>query len=145
MNNVYLVQRIIKKSYPSDGKGVDSKFSFDYMGSAEFEFGTLPANLKIMRKTPAKNIIISSLTFQDKVAWFVGKQEDLNEAQNLFADQLASRNWSLKECTFIHDQYYNEQSYRKIDGWWGLKNNTGYAFFKEKNHAETWKNLVYGN
>ena len=52
-NNPYLIQRCkTKNPYPKrDGiKGIDSILSMDYMGSAEFEFGSLPQSLK--RLTP---------------------------------------------------------------------------------------------
>lgn len=62
MKKPYLVQRILKKDYSAPGKkGVDALFSFDYMGSAEFEFGALPQALKRMREH-AKDLKIETET-----------------------------------------------------------------------------------
>lgn len=44
----YLVQRMTRTDQPHK-TGFDAKFSLDYMGSAEFEFGGVPASLKRMR------------------------------------------------------------------------------------------------
>lgn len=46
----YLAQRINLRTEPNPlKKGIDEVFSFDYMGSAEFEFGALPQALDYLR------------------------------------------------------------------------------------------------
>lgn len=45
----YLVQRA-KFNDRTDKRGIDNILQFDYMGSAEFEFGALPKSLENIRK-----------------------------------------------------------------------------------------------
>lgn len=47
---LYLVQRVTRTDQRHK-TGFDAKFSLDYMGSSEFEFGAVPASLKRMRAT----------------------------------------------------------------------------------------------
>lgn len=49
----YLIQRA-KFAENGHGLGIDSILQFDYMGSAEFEFGALPDSLKRIRKNIAE-------------------------------------------------------------------------------------------
>jgi hypothetical protein len=50
-NDFNLIQRCLERKYHSeDKKGVDKILSFDYMGSAEFEWGTLPNTVRILRE-----------------------------------------------------------------------------------------------
>ena len=52
MSKPYLIQRImIRQQVAENESGVDKHFSFDYMGSSEFEFGALSKALKAMVAT----------------------------------------------------------------------------------------------
>ena len=56
----YLIQQA-KFSDRSDRKGIDSILAFDYMGSAEFEFGALPQSLKRIRENIDNYIYIQTI------------------------------------------------------------------------------------
>jgi len=86
----YLVQRICAKKHSvGQSKGVDQYFSFDYMGSAEFEFGALPSALREMRALHA----VKALSFKEikvgdsSFGWFVGPEEKFDMAVMLVEDQ----------------------------------------------------------
>lgn len=50
MNEYYLIQRLELRDEPGSKKGVDRLVAHDYMGSAEFEFGAIPAEWKKFRE-----------------------------------------------------------------------------------------------
>src|SRR5512136_2832932 len=109
----HLIQRVELCDPPrkEDFTSIDRYFSFSYMGSSEFEWGTLPAALKFMRedvkkwgkKPPYK------LQVGEHTAWYVGPAEGLECARELFTWQLGetarsrSDNWYLQERTEIRD------------------------------------------
>lgn len=152
----YLVQRVDEREHHHEShKGVDRFFSFDYMGSSEFEFGALGKALKEMRsdisKWEPKQIKVGK-----HVAWYVGDPRMLVNATEFFTDQLSgmvARKIDTKERTHIRRTYHAVQlrpknvSYDVHSGWWALDPalNDSYPLqfspwilFKKKEHAEQW-------
>jgi hypothetical protein len=132
----YLVQRIKVWAEPhSTKKGVDRYFGFDYMGSAEFEFGTLPTALKQMRST---DLVLERLTVKPHQVWYVGPKAISLTALSFFTDQLGPKRWPLKEWTAIKENYLTPPPARCLafDGWWAL--DMDWILFKQKEHAELW-------
>lgn len=77
-NSFYCIQRCSEreKFTMSTRKGVDLILSFDYMGSAEFEFGALPATFKLFRELALRNDLVLNKTselrtFADKPFWYI--------------------------------------------------------------------------
>lgn len=146
--SVYLVQRIELRDPPDPTrKGVDALFAFDYMGSAEFEFGTLPHSLRLMREQP---LALRKMRSGEHIAWFIGRESDAPLAEALFADQIGPRAWRLKEWTEIDRAYGVRSDWpSRAVGWWAVqtkhasaKSWVPFAFFKGKAHAETWHEAV---
>ena len=136
----YLVQRIIVRTEPlKQRKGIDRWFKFDYMGSAEFEFDTLPQALKRMRALSIITIEHIKLGTKE-VAWFVGTESELPTARAFFRDQVGPDQWFLKEVTSIKETYHpgnaRFKGYGAFDGWWAI--DMTFCLFKTQQHAELW-------
>lgn len=142
----YLVQRLKLNTYhPGDRKGVDRYFSFDYMGSAEFEFGALPSALKSMRAHPTlPEWKPTELTHKSHCLWFLGPKDLEPVALELFKSRFHDRYESdLKERTYIFesltgkDRNGEDRQYLvNIVGWWCIDTDLGFALFKDKDHAK---------
>lgn len=140
MPTPWLVQRLRVRTYQANRKGVDSKFEMDYMGSAEFEFGTLPDTLRKMRSNPYPDAVIP---FQiGKVTlYFVGIPASLEEAKALAVDQLGPRTMRFKEATCLNELLGPCCQYC---GWWALDGNPlPWAIFSSKELAGEWLKLAY--
>jgi hypothetical protein len=80
----YLVQRITKHSEEQKRqKGVDRHFHFEYMGSSEFEWGTLPHSLRLMREHKDDFEVQEVPTDLGVSVHFVGRPEDREVADLL--------------------------------------------------------------
>ena len=147
----YLIQRIKQNRSTNPMRtGVDRYFSFDYMGSSEFEFGALSAALRLMRNTPEKLVeepvsikveAGSLLERRECEAWFFGADRDIPVARYVFEDQLqADRKICLKEHSEIAEAYGTVPTRFacNIIGWWALDPITPWVFFKEKKLCEEW-------
>jgi hypothetical protein len=133
---IYLVQRICAKK-PSVGqsKGVDQYFSFDYMGSAEFEYGALPSALREMRALHTDK----ALTFKEikvgdtSFGWFVGPDEKFDMAAMLVEDQHNDRPaLRHKEDPRMKDSNYI--------GWFAI--DASFVIFRDKQDAGLWLGLM---
>lgn len=138
-----LVQRVQKRSRKGDGSGVDAYFAFDYMGSAEFEFGTLPHSLGVMRTRV--NTILPLPEPAANPAWFYGRIEDLPIALALLKDQLGEEKWRLKERSQMKGSYAGRKYDQEVIAWWAVQekyrsSSKWYPFviFQKKEDAESW-------
>ncbi len=142
----YLVQRLKLNEYSQGkGKGVDAHFTMDYMGSAEFEFGALPASLKIIREYIKDDWEPMKIKVGEHVAWFVGLKELYNPAKLFFAEQLGVvpegqvKRHRLKELTNLMKSYESNKYYEDIVGWWAIDAYPcPWAIFKKKDYAKLW-------
>lgn len=166
-----MIQRIKQRwEPPRDGKGaVDANFSFDYMGSSEFEYGALPETLKEMRANP-KDVIFEKIEHRGHKAYYVGPLAGLPIAVELFRHELDTPfpytgfTQRFKEVTNIKDSYpeptttdtqkkkYRKSAQRKQErpnysaciGWWAVCTETPFAIFKNDPDARLWKDAIYG-
>ena len=109
-------------------------FSFDYMGSAEFEFGAVPQALRFIAEQAAnKNLIDGEISLgKDKTVYYLCPLE--------YADGVASRirqlyrdeyKFQLKERCGLADYFNREDEWAKRTcGWLELDN--GFMFFTDK-------------
>ena len=140
----YLIQRVRRRKYESEhNKGFDRIFELDYMGSSEFEFGTIPQALKAMRarnSLPPK-MSVANITIGKNVAYYVGDASTFDVAVMLFEDELrgrSERKFRHKERTAIYESYNpsKENEYSQYDAWWALDAEVPFFLFKDKKHAE---------
>lgn len=121
----YLIQRA-KFNYDPYRNGIDSILSFDYMGSAEFEFGALPQSLKRIRNK-ITNYHQYEFTLNEKKISVFCDNKDYTEICNIIKN-LADNKYRLKEyCDFQHYIYFTPHMLRS-DFWWDIEND--YMFWK---------------
>ncbi len=156
-----LIQRVRARKHPSDVQGIDRLFEFDYMGSSEFEFGTLGKALKIMRaakkdwKVETVEVEVADAgdrtqpaAVRDVVAYFVGRPEDRETAKKLLEDQLQKHHQHhTKEITSMRVSFGLAEpfGYGVYDGWWTVdagwqsyRPSTPFVIFRKREHAEMW-------
>jgi hypothetical protein len=157
MDIPYLIQRVIRRREPRESsKGIDKEFSFDYMGSSEFEFGTLPDALKRLRAHKGrKKWIVTEVNCvvenQQYTAWLVGGRGDSRITREILVDQISlERKYHFKESTMLHLAYCKEWQVggspgeTPVNGWWAVGADIPFAFFMEKADAELWLKLIGG-
>lgn len=148
MREPYLIQRVMVG--PSNRKGIDGFFGFDYMGSSEFEWGAIPKTLRLMREnisdylTEPKRIKSNGHT-----AWYVGPDDEeiLQYADRFFRDQLLP--WEQHEIRFMErtnlHEAYNGPTHHTPEGWWAIDQERPWLLFMKKDHAREWiKRMVAG-
>ena len=154
-----LVQRVIRRDRP-EMTGIDKFFEFDFMGSAEFEFGALGKALKQMRESYADNPQLWSVEIirfsapkagVDKTCeiFFVGPRSMLIDAAALFTDQLLpiqSRVGHTKELTFIRDTYFPESAKfpKQVSAWWALDSAFPFVLCRKCENAKLWLDAMKG-
>lgn len=139
----WLIQRVKRRSHVAEHqKGFDRIFELDYMGSSEFEFGTIPQALKAMRANKNETWTIRSITVGKHTAYFVGQPDMVNIATQVFDDELkptySERKFRHKEGTYLYESYnpVKGKNYNLFDAWWALDVAMPFFLFKDKKHAE---------
>lgn len=141
----HLVQRLSYRTMPeyTEGRpvGVGSYFGFDYMGSAEFEFGAIPS---------AKTRLVGSLNdkygdvWPDPVcitaegphkAWFVGLPDQLDLARDWFSTELKYDYTFMKERSRLRQSYLTPKDCT-VEGWWCIDDYAPFALFKTQVQAK---------
>lgn len=119
---------------------VNQLFSFDYMGSAEFEFGSVPRSIsQILEWSKCKDVKSKLLSFK-KPVWVV-YHKDMEKYVELTVSDLISDDKAeskLKErcglASYIKDKRYIDES---ICGWLEIDNH--FMFFTDK---EMYENVI---
>jgi hypothetical protein len=121
MEKPYCIQRAKFDSRP-DNKGIDKLLSYDYMGSAEFEFGALPASLKRVRSNLNDYIQFqySFKKFPSKVITVFCKKEQYDFMGDVL-EELTEKKLRLKEYCDLGDWVNpKEHSFNRNDFWWDI-------------------------
>jgi len=118
MNTPYLIQQAEIYDDP-ETKGLDSILDFDYMGSAEFEYGALAKSLKEIRKD-IEEYVFSNVEIETKSISVFCKKADLDEIVSSIR-KLAKNEIHLKEWIDFSDWL----NYKKVRNkfWWDIGNN----------------------
>lgn len=127
----YLIQRglINRPLGDSKGKRFFQTVNFDYMGSAEFEFGALPASLNRLRvlNFKAKLHKFDGITYNGQPlriwTYYEGEQLEIIK-KNLL--KLRGGETYTKEWTY----FANDMNLSKCDLWWDIKNDVIFSFDK---------------
>ena len=126
----------------SAGKLLDDLFDWDYMGSAEFEFGSLSKARVILTNDlkaagwPAPVQIKSG----KHEGWFVGAKKHRDLAVSFFTEELASEYTGMKERSELKTSY-EAPGPRSPIGWWCIDdvivgNGVVFAMFKFEADAQ---------
>lgn len=138
MKKPYLVQRA---KFKENGVGsIDDVVRFDYMGSAEFEFGALPKSLKRMTSNADKLSVyefihcVSGITKAPLYIISIGEIDDdylehiLSMAKGeLRLKEASNFNDAVKGVDFLGEPI-NKDSWSSCDVWWDIENDIMWAF-----------------
>lgn len=123
LESIYLVQRMkrVDRDYKT---GLDSLFELDYMGSAEFEYGAVPASLKRIRAASGvaiEEVVISYLGHEHTLGVVGGSRERTDIAARIEAFLEANR-WQENprlEAALEPGARAKDDRYLP-DAWWDL-------------------------
>ncbi len=130
MKKPYLIQRARFCTDPTErDKGLDRLLNFDYMGSAEFEWGALPKALERMRSSLG-SYRMYDYAFKnspDKLVTVYCRsgQEDII---NGYIEELSENKIRLKERCDLSYYIKGDNHYRNNDFWWDIEND--FMFWK---------------
>lgn len=118
--NAYLIQRA-KIEYREHKTGVDSILRFDYMGSAEFEWGALPKSLDIVRGLLDKYICFD--TEVNGKALTVFCNQDIMQEVPEYLEGIYTNKFHLKEASFFDDVIDGTGYWKdRVNCWWDIGN-----------------------
>ena len=140
MKKPYLIQRA--KFQKRTDKGIDQLLKFDYMGSAEFEWGALLESLKRIRRRQEKytQFEFTFENFEDKPIMILCKKSDKEELPKILA-QITDRELRLKEYCDLED-YLKGNKYSGVsDFWWDIENDYFFWRSNEELNEEFIKHL----
>lgn len=118
----WLIQRCMLRANTSEITGFDSAFACDYMGSAEFEFGFLPASLRriVTRTYTARP---SGLSKDGKDLILVCHSDEQHAQVKAWLPGMATRTVRLKEHSYLKEVLNDDGDYRRdIVLWWDIEN-----------------------
>jgi len=105
-------------------KGIDSIVKFQYMGSAEYEFGALPDSLDRVREDIDKYV-----SFDYEFEKAPGKvvtvfcNEDIKYGMEVVLESLANGEYTLKEYSDLDNFVHPEKNWEgSTDFWWDIEN-----------------------
>jgi len=129
----YLIQEgKFSKMEKSEINGINSLINFNYMGSAEFEFGALPKSLKRMMWKNSeygffkiKNLKNTKTNQCARVFCRVDlKDETIKEIE-----RISQNKYGYKETCHFADRFKNVKSYGEdINFWWDIDNDFMFFF-----------------
>lgn len=164
MKRTYLIQRLQKPHvFKIDGKEFDNPFSFggglkngglsedamkllrqlfsfDYMGSSEFEWGAVPNCLSFLAKQSSNNNLIANemiLEKDEKIYYLCPKEYQETVIDTIKKLRKNDKDIRLKEYCGLKEYFTEQKEYHKKNiGWLELDN--GFAFFVD---GEIFKNF----
>lgn len=127
----WLIQR--GRFQTREKNGIDSILRFDYMGSAEFEFGAMPESLDKIRSCISEYTYLD-VPMKDKVITVFCKDSQKTDIKT-YLEELAENKMGLKEYSDF-DSYINPVHFpNRTDFWWDIENNL--MFWKKNVEFET--------
>ena len=137
MHTPYLIQRAeIVRPLAEPTERISNAVKFEYMGSAEFEFGALPESLRAIRSVWDKWNRRTVLDIKDGEAPLrVYSSFNDEEFEEYKAHLLGLRDPKArphtKESTYFEEGRRATSKYIRTDFWWDLDNHTMFGFDKE--------------
>ena len=140
MKKPYLIQRCMLKK-EKEGRGFDGRFRLDYMGSSEFEWGSIPASLKqFTRNVDALSIVeVGIKNYKGQGMWAICLPA-VWEEYKAFMPDLGTDKLPLKESIYLKEQTtgkdwdgkpLRETSFKRVDLWWDIDNHVMFAYGKD--------------
>ena len=138
-NTPYLIQRAeIETPLAAPTARLSQAVNFDYMGSAEFEFGALPKSFRRIESMADnwKCRIVAEITEEDVPlrVWSALTDEEFTQYVGYLKRMRDPKNHGghlrTKEAVrFEHD--YNHGKFNKTNFWWDVDNDVMFGFKKE--------------
>lgn len=134
MKKPYLIQRAeIAKPLKKDTKRLSEAVNFDYMGSAEFEFGALPRSFRRIEKNLAlfTKRTVSTIAQGDAPLQVWSYLSDSQFAE--YTEWLLSLRETSQIDTKESTRFGINQSYRRYintNFWWDIENDVMFGFHK---------------
>lgn len=129
----WLVQRLTARETLYPQRGFDGYFAMDYMGSAEYEFGTPSTSLKAIR---AGDIELMALPVQandtTKIVYFVGDPKRIPGLADSLAAWLEFDGTRSKEVSHFPERFFERYTFsreasERVDAWWSFSCDVGLA------------------
>ena len=125
----YLVQRgKFENTKDKDIAGIDSLIRFDYMGSAEFEWGSLPASLKAIMRNWSNyietSVKVTNIGGRIETELFITCKKNEEDAVKEIVRKLAEEDkYRTKEYVGLKklingDDYITKE---RVDFWWDIR------------------------
>lgn len=137
MKRLWLIQRGVFEDIELEKiEGIDSLISFEYMGSAEFEWGALPKSLRrIIEDGNGKYGFVEIPEIKnsnDEPAFtycLLSEENDVKEA----IQHLSKNDYGYKESAMMSSYINNGENYRyRSNFWWDIQNDFFVLFGEEK-------------
>lgn len=136
MKAPYLIQRgtIVTPLAPAKNFKLSDAVTFDYMGSAEFEFGTLPKAFRKIRDSFDKTVSVTEQRLKDANGsslrvFHLFPTEDEYEDYYVYIFKLYTSNGVIR--TKEAPRFNPSLNYgNKIDFWWDIENQVIWSFNK---------------
>jgi hypothetical protein len=134
VNKPYLIQRAkIAQPLKKDTKRLSEAVDFDYMGSAEFEFGALPRSFRRIEKNLAlfTKRTISTIAQGDvplQVWSYLSDSQFAEYTEWLTALRKTSQIYTKEPTHFEIDRAYRR--YINTNFWWDIENDVMFGFHK---------------
>lgn len=139
----YLIQRAKFQDQTNSSKeGIDSILDFDYMGSAEFEFGALSDSLKRIRDHASEYHQFEYIINSNKITVFCKKKNYADVC--VIINDLADNKFYLKGYCDFGDWIHSKKNHRNSDFWWDIEND--FMFWKlNPEFNNKFEKLIKGN
>ena len=131
MSGMYLIQRLQTRGRPEPRRGFDGVFRLEYMGSAEYEFGTPNAALRSIRSEGPLAGTAGTFEYRDMArdVHFVGRPSALNEGVDAFAEWFHDPNRRNQENPRFHEHFTRAFAFglASTDAWWSFDDDIAWA------------------
>lgn len=119
----YLVQRLKHHEPRGNQNNIGRYFDFDYMGSAEFEFGAIPNAKKALLAMTPEEFEPVEITEGAHKAWYVGPKAHMEMVRVWFREELANDYTGMKERSNLKGAYtapnqWSPNGWFCVDGGW---------------------------
>lgn len=136
----HLIQRVMLKKDPPPNATVDQTFSFEYMGSSEYEWGALPESLKRITKNFSDYQVIET-TIKDcrgeSLYLFIPVNIPSGEYAK-YLTQIINNQIRLKESSYLDyavsgkglfgEPLKPESIFERVKVWWDIDNDIWFTF-----------------
>lgn len=130
----FTTQRLRTRTFKAPGRGIDQFFECEYMGSAEFEYGSLPTALKSFRTSTNLAVTEHELT-ADGVTRPVFLVSDLTASAELGVEL---QNWLDANCPGQEASRFkrrfangDDETGYETSCWWSISDDAAWSFDEE--------------